>query len=607
MPNPDNAKAPPRFKKEGDYHRLIVDGKPFLILGVEVLPSTSSSAAYMARKWQDIKALGLNTVLLAVTWEVFEPKEGQFNRNLVASLVAQAREAGIRVIISWFGSMKGDFDDGKSFHLRLHLSILSKPLHPQALMLLNMPMSRFFCLVFQYSSVLSEFSSGPCRFGLVLKVSAGQRPTDWIKTDPARFPKMRVAKCQMADETDDDDEHASRHKAKNNDRNNENPENGTDAWVAVPTTVVSLFGPELIAAEKTAFTEFVQQIKAADAGYDTILMLQIGSEIGYFKWSRDVCDAALSAFDNGVPADYLEFLVRSGSVLSVAAVHAWEEFADGPEATDELFTTYHMASHINSLAKIAKEIYSVPVIVNADLEPVRGKKHGGPGPETLHLWKLFAPYIDIYARQKIHDDYNKNCKIWGSGANQALLVQAHGECNDNIRLLWSAFGTHGAIGIVLFNIEDSEIRSPESHILQLVTFFRQAVPFLLNAQDQGQPHIGIAAHICNGNRIIHFTSGEFDIKIIMGINQHMGYGLAIDQGNGKLLLFGEDIYIKAKSRNDDVLFTRVLSFRELEIDEQGALQIRRTFNADETGGSKGASILSETPMIAEVQFYGIKN
>ncbi|KAG7039639.1 glycoside hydrolase [Colletotrichum scovillei] len=478
MPNPDNAKAPPRFKKEGDYHRLIVDGKPFLILGVEVLPSASSSAAYMARKWQDIKALGLNTVQLAVTWEVFEPKEGQFNRDLVASLVAQAREAGIR--------------------------------------------------------------------------------------------------------------------------------NGTDAWVAVPTTVVSLFGPELIAAEKTAFTEFVQQIKAADAGYDTILMLQIGSEIGYFKWSRDVCDAALAEFDKGVPADYLEFLVRSGSVLSVAAVHAWEEFADGPEATDELFTTYHMASHINFLAKIAKEIYSVPVIVNADLEQVRGKKHGGPRPETLHLWKLFAPYIDLYAPQKIHDDYNKNCKTWGSGANQALLVQAHGECNDNIRLVWSAFGTHGAIGVILLSIEDSEIRNPESYILQLVTFFRQAVPFLLNAQDHGQPHIGIAAHICNGTQIVHFTS-EFDIKIIMGINQHMGYGLAIDQGNGKLLLFGEDIYIKAKSRNDDVLFTRVLSFRELEIDEQGALQIRRTFNADETGGSKGASIPSETPMIAEVQFYGIKN
>lgn len=410
----------------------------------------------------------------------------------------------------------------------------------------------------------------------------------------------------MADDTDDDDEHASRHKAKNNDRDNENPENGTDAWVAVPTTVVSLFGPELIAAEKTAFTEFVQQIKAADAGYDTILMLQIGSEIGYFKWSRDVCDAALAEFDKGVPADYLEFLVRSGSVLSVAAVHAWEEFADGPEATDELFTTYHMASHINFLAKIAKEIYSVPVIVNADLEQVRGKKHGGPRPETLHLWKLFAPYIDLYAPQKIHDDYNKNCKTWGSGANQALLVQAHGECNDNIRLVWSAFGTHGAIGVILLSIEDSEIRNPESYILQLVTFFRQAVPFLLNAQDHGQPHIGIAAHICNGTQIVHFTS-EFDIKIIMGINQHMGYGLAIDQGNGKLLLFGEDIYIKAKSRNDDVLFTRVLSFRELEIDEQGALQIRRTFNADETGGSKGASIPSETPMIAEVQFYGIKN
>ncbi|KAK1719500.1 uncharacterized protein BDZ83DRAFT_795020 [Colletotrichum acutatum] len=421
----------------------------------------------MARKWQGIKALGVNTVLLAVTWEVFEPKEGQFKRDLVASLVAQARETDIRVILSRFGSMKGSVNNGKSFH------------------------------------------------------------------------------------------------------------------------------PPFIAAEKAAFAEFEQQIEAADAGYDTILMLQIGSEIAYLNWSRDICDAALAAFDNGIPADYLEFLVRSGSVLSVADVHAWEEFANGPEGTDELFTTYHIASHINSLAKIAKETYSVPVIVNVALEQAQGRKHGGPRSETLHLWKPFAPYIHIYAPQMFHDDYSK-------------ILQAHGQCDDNIRLLWSAFGTYAAIVVVLLNIEDSGTRSLESQILQHTTFLRQAVPFLLDAQDQGQPQIRIATHIWELNKM-HFTSGEFYITINMRINRCMGYGLAISQGNSKLLLFGQNIEIKAKSRNDDVFSTRILSFRELELDEQGVLQIRRTFNADEARGPKVARIRCQTSMIAEVQFHGINN
>lgn len=164
MSNLDTAKPPPHFKKEGDYHRLIVDGKPFLIIGGEIAPSTSSSAASMARKWQDIKTLGLNTVLLAVTWEVFEPKEGEFNTDLVASLVAQAREAGIRVIlhVSWYGSMKGGCAQCGFYHLpyiRFHVdpryclmrALLSRSCLPRRFhFLLNLPHA-YISSLFKYN------------------------------------------------------------------------------------------------------------------------------------------------------------------------------------------------------------------------------------------------------------------------------------------------------------------------------------------------------------------------------------------------------------------------------------------------------------------------
>ncbi|KAJ0331648.1 hypothetical protein COL5a_002314 [Colletotrichum fioriniae] len=436
MSNLDTAKPPPHFKKEGDYHRLIVDGKPFLIIGGEIAPSTSSSAASMARKWQDIKTLGLNTVLLAVTWEVFEPKEGEFNTDLVASLVAQAREAGIRVIlhVSWYGSMKGG--------------------------------------------------------------------------------------CAQ-----------------------------------LPTPMISLFGPDFTTAEKTAFAEFVQQVETADSDYDTILMLQIGSEVGYSNCSRDRCDAALTAFEKKVPDEYLDFLVQSGSMLCTANSHAWEEFADDSE----------------------------------------------------DLASLEAPctYIDLYAPRMFHPKYDEICEIWGSGANQALLVQAHGRCEDDIRLIWSAFGSHGATGVVFSRIEDLRIWNPESHTIQHANLLRQAGPFLLDAQDQDQPHIGIAYNGWDPEEL-HFTSGEFDITASGRMTRHM-YGLAISQGNGKLLLFGHKFELEAESLNDDVVSTHILSCRELKVNEQGRLQVGRTFNAYDTNGANFAMMREDAPMIAELQFYGIKN
>src|SRR5687767_9050228 len=47
--------APPRLAKQGSTQQLIVDGKPFLILGGELGNSSSSSAEYMRPHWPRLK------------------------------------------------------------------------------------------------------------------------------------------------------------------------------------------------------------------------------------------------------------------------------------------------------------------------------------------------------------------------------------------------------------------------------------------------------------------------------------------------------------------------------------------------------------------------
>ena len=58
---------------------LFVEGNPFYAVAGEVHNSDASSPEYMERIWEIADDLGLNTLLLPVTWELLEPAEGNFD------------------------------------------------------------------------------------------------------------------------------------------------------------------------------------------------------------------------------------------------------------------------------------------------------------------------------------------------------------------------------------------------------------------------------------------------------------------------------------------------------------------------------------------------
>jgi hypothetical protein len=49
--------APPRLEIQGDTRQLVVDGKPFLILGGELSNSAASSETWMAPHWARLRAM----------------------------------------------------------------------------------------------------------------------------------------------------------------------------------------------------------------------------------------------------------------------------------------------------------------------------------------------------------------------------------------------------------------------------------------------------------------------------------------------------------------------------------------------------------------------
>ena len=85
---------------------LMVGDKPFILLAGEVHNSDSSSPAYMEKIWAIADELGMNTLLLPVTWEMIEPEEGHFDFSVPKALIDQARERDMHIVFLWFGSWK---------------------------------------------------------------------------------------------------------------------------------------------------------------------------------------------------------------------------------------------------------------------------------------------------------------------------------------------------------------------------------------------------------------------------------------------------------------------------------------------------------------------
>lgn len=95
-----------RLQRQGTATQLIVDGKPFLVLGGELGNSSAASAQDIERIFPKLQRMGLNTVLVPAYWELTEPSEGVFDFTLTDKVLEQARKYDLKVIFLWFGAWK---------------------------------------------------------------------------------------------------------------------------------------------------------------------------------------------------------------------------------------------------------------------------------------------------------------------------------------------------------------------------------------------------------------------------------------------------------------------------------------------------------------------
>jgi len=100
-----SAQEMPRIEKKDGRFALMVDGKPFLMLGAQI-NNSSSWAAELPSAWSAAEAMHVNTVEAPVYWEQMEPAKGTFDFANVDLLVNQARERHLHLVLLWFGTWK---------------------------------------------------------------------------------------------------------------------------------------------------------------------------------------------------------------------------------------------------------------------------------------------------------------------------------------------------------------------------------------------------------------------------------------------------------------------------------------------------------------------
>ncbi|WP_213803688.1 DUF5597 domain-containing protein [Granulicella sp. dw_53] len=100
-----SAQELPRLVQEQGRATLMVDGKPYLVLGAQV-DNSSGWPERLKQIWPAAERMRLNTLEVPVYWEQMEPERGRFDFKVVDDVLAQAREHKVRLVLLWFGTWK---------------------------------------------------------------------------------------------------------------------------------------------------------------------------------------------------------------------------------------------------------------------------------------------------------------------------------------------------------------------------------------------------------------------------------------------------------------------------------------------------------------------
>lgn len=235
----------------------------------------------------------------------------------------------------------------------------------------------------------------------------------------------------------------------------------------VSQEILTPFSENNLQADLNAFKALMKHIKQVDSEQQTVIMVQPENEIGMLPSARDYHPLANQLFNEQVPARLTDYLQTNKEnlvpeFLSVWRKNgyktqgSWEEVFGQGYATDELFMAWYFAKFTEEITRAGKEIYPLPMYVNAAL--IRpGKIPGeypsaGPLPHLMDIWKAGAPSVDMLSP----DFYTPDFEYWNDlyvRQNNPLFIPEHRFDKTVGAKALFAIGHYEAIGFSPFSIE----------------------------------------------------------------------------------------------------------------------------------------------------------
>lgn len=95
----------PKIIEKNGHHTLLVDGKPFFVLGAQA-HNSSAWPAMLPQVFSSIQELHANTLEIPIYWEQIEQSEGKFNFSLIDTLLVESRKHQVHLVLLWFATWK---------------------------------------------------------------------------------------------------------------------------------------------------------------------------------------------------------------------------------------------------------------------------------------------------------------------------------------------------------------------------------------------------------------------------------------------------------------------------------------------------------------------
>lgn len=279
----------------------------------------------------------------------------------------------------------------------------------------------------------------------------------WVKTNPERFPRART-------------------------------QNGRALEILTP------FSEENRNADARAFAALMEHIRSVDENEHTVIMMQVENEIGMIPEARDYSEKASEMFAAPVPPELMDYLQKHREKLipefyqiwkknGFKSAGTWEEVFGRGLHTDEIFMAWHFGRYTNYVAKAGKEVYPLPMYVNAAL--IRpGYQPGqypsaGPLPHLMDVWRAAAPQIDLLAPDIYFPGFAEWCRKYDRSGNPLFIPEVGN--NQSAANAFYAIAQHNAMGYSPFSIES--LAGPGTRQLsRAYDVLHQLKPLILESQ-----------------------------------------------------------------------------------------------------------------------------